>query len=292
MSPSQVDLAQVFKTVAQALEGQKDGLNQADDFNHDHGDHITSAFELIAQAVQEKPQATPSEQLAYAGQKLDQSASSGSAKLYAQGLQRAAAQLQGQPAVTESNALSLVQALLGATDLPASTALAPQEATISGGRGVKRKPTPLDSILAAGSAYMDAKKEGASPLETLVKIFVSGGSSGGSRDREESGKIVGQTIIQAIQLLLGQGEDKPEKKPASKPKPKPKTPVKKPAKKPAAKPKTPEKKPAKKPTVKPKPAAKPKPKPKPAAKPKKPSDGGDASVSTKPKPKPKPKPKS
>jgi hypothetical protein len=37
---NQINLASLFKTVAGNLAGQKENLNNADTYNHDHGDHM------------------------------------------------------------------------------------------------------------------------------------------------------------------------------------------------------------------------------------------------------------
>ncbi len=264
MPESDVDLARLFGAATQALQGEQDALNAADSFNHDHGTHMLESFQLITQAVEEKRAAAPAEQLAYASQKLEQNAASGSAKRYAQGLARAAARLQGQRALTGETALGLVQALLS-EEQPEGPAELQVKGKAPAGSG-------LDTLLAAGSAYMQAKQEGGSALEALLEAVVAGKSK--PSHQSQSDKVVGGTLINIIGELLGLDQPKP------KPKPKPKPSSKKP--KPASKPK-PEAKP------KPKPAAKPKPKPKPAAKPK---PKPEATVKPKPKPAAKPKPRS
>jgi hypothetical protein len=112
-----IDLGKLFQTVTGALIQNKDNLNSADTNNHDHGNNMVSAFELITKAMQEKKGANPADQLAYASQVLSQQ-SSGSAQLYAKGLSQASQKLQGQQ-VTPDNAMILVQSLLGVDEAPA-----------------------------------------------------------------------------------------------------------------------------------------------------------------------------
>lgn len=121
---SNVDLAKLFNAVTLALKESKESLNEADDYNHNHGDNMVNNFQLITKALKEKKSEDVSEQLAYASQSLSQRSESGSAQLYSQGLSQAAEQLRGQPGITADNAMSLVQALMGA----GSTASAPQAA--------------------------------------------------------------------------------------------------------------------------------------------------------------------
>ena len=110
---SQADLTKVFSAVTRTLQENQSTLNSADDYNHNHGDNMVDTFRTITQAVREKKNSQPAEQLAYASQKLSQQAQSGSAKLYAQGLDQAAARFQGQSGITADNALQLVQSLMG-----------------------------------------------------------------------------------------------------------------------------------------------------------------------------------
>lgn len=312
MPESGVDLIKLFGSVAEALDKEKDALNEADSYNHDHGDNMVQSFKVITAALEQKQGASPAEQLAFAGEALKQSSSSGSAQTYSQGLSRAAEKLRGQPAVTGENAMSLVQALLSGGEEPTVEApgLGLVQALLDGGgdqapetaelKGKKSSKTPLETLLSAGSAYMEAKADGDTALEALMKAYTAG-----TQTKKPSQKIVGGTLIEVISNMLG-GEETETKKPASKPKKpaskpaaKPKKPAAKPAskpKKPAAKPKKPAtkpaarpKKPATKPAAKPKPETSARPKPKPAAKPK---PATKPSIKPKPAAKPKPKPKS
>lgn len=113
MTTKGIDLSKLFGTVASALVENKDALNQSDTYNHDHGDNMVEIFEVITQAMKEKSSATPAEQLAYASQLLQAKSKSGSAKLYAEGLQEASTKLQGKKTVTSNSAVTLLEALMG-----------------------------------------------------------------------------------------------------------------------------------------------------------------------------------
>jgi hypothetical protein len=110
--PNQLNLANLFQSVAGSLTAQKENLNAADAYNHDHGDNMVQVFNVISQAMQAKQNATPADQLAYASELLRQQ-QSGSAQLYAQGLSQASKEFQGQQQVTPDNTINLIQALLG-----------------------------------------------------------------------------------------------------------------------------------------------------------------------------------
>jgi hypothetical protein len=113
MSEQEVDLTGLFNAVTKALKTEQGSLNEADSYNHDHGDNMVKNFKVITKAVKQKQGASPSEQLSYASEVLAKKSSSGSANLYSQGLAQAATQLMGQSSVNSSNAMNMVQALIG-----------------------------------------------------------------------------------------------------------------------------------------------------------------------------------
>ena len=71
---NQINLASLFKNVASSLSEQKETLNKADTYNHDHGDNMVEIFTVISQAMQAKRNASPADQLEYASQLLRQKA--------------------------------------------------------------------------------------------------------------------------------------------------------------------------------------------------------------------------
>ena len=115
MATQSVDLSKLFGAVAQTMLQNQSTLNEADTYNHDHGDNMVQTFEVITQAMKEKSNATPAEQLAYASQLLSAKSQSGSAKLYAQGLQDASKKFVGKTSITPSNGTTL-DSLLAAAD--------------------------------------------------------------------------------------------------------------------------------------------------------------------------------
>lgn len=137
MATKSIDLSQLFGAVANTLVQNQSNLNEADTYNHDHGDNMVQIFETITQAMKEKGNATPAEQLAYASQLLSAKTQSGSAKVYAEGLSDAAKKFQGKTAVTPNNATTLIQALLGTQNkIPATLPVKPQarpQASAGGG---------------------------------------------------------------------------------------------------------------------------------------------------------------
>ncbi len=112
MANGQVDLLQLFQAAAGALQQNQSSPNQADSYNHDHGDNMVSTFNTIVQALQQKQASKPAAQLKYVSQQLQQNATSGSGKMYADGFAQAANQFKNS-SITLENILPLILMILG-----------------------------------------------------------------------------------------------------------------------------------------------------------------------------------
>ncbi len=232
---SSIDLAKLFGTVAKTMVQNQSALNAADDYNHDHGDNMVQIFEVITKAMKEKSSATPAQQLAYASQLLEQKATSGSAKLYAEGLSNASAQLGKAKTVTADNAMTLIQSLLGAS----GTVAAPQAQSAgadlagdllgsllgggtasnsgssaggdllgsllggltgqstSGGQSAQQG-IDVGQLLNAGMAFAQAKQSGRSNLDAILNAVVSSSKMNTTAARTQSGTLVANTLLQAL----------------------------------------------------------------------------------------------
>jgi hypothetical protein len=174
MPTSEIDLTTLFNTVAKELKNNQTLLNEADDFNHNHGDNMVKNFKVIMKALKEKKDAPPTDQLEYASQALQKRSTSGSAQLYAQGLAKAAESFQGQRAVTPENALTLVQALMGAGK-PAQPEPPVNQATSGDMMGQL-----LGSLLGGGMTPSSSPAEGNQPTDNMgdfLGSLLGGGSS-------------------------------------------------------------------------------------------------------------------
>jgi hypothetical protein len=230
MAASKIDLAKLFGTVAKTMAQNKTDLNQADTYNHDHGDNMVQIFEVITQAMKEKKSAAPADQLAYASQILRAKSQSGSAKLYAEGLSDAAAQYKGTKAITPSNAITLIQTLLGAqgTVQSPSTSSDPLGGLLAGLSGSSQtgtesgsdllgsllggltgaKPTEgsnqqggqldIGQLLNAGMAFAQTKQSGGSTLDGIMNAVMSSSRMSGVDHRTQSGTLVANTLMQVI----------------------------------------------------------------------------------------------
>ncbi len=234
--PNQLNLANLFKSVAGSLSTQKENLNHADTINHDHGDNMVEVFNVISQAMQAKKDADPADQLEYASQLLRQQ-KSGSAQVYAQGLSQASQEFQGQKKISPDNAINLIQALLGGgqastaqpqsgmgnllgsllgggttvTQQPQSGASDLLGMLLGGGNQAQAQPqnpqasTGLDAgdLLNAGMAFMNTKSQGGNNMQAIVNALVSSSAMGNSEHRSQSGALVVNSILQAIGGMSG-----------------------------------------------------------------------------------------
>jgi hypothetical protein len=210
---NKIDLAKLFGAVAGNLGNQREALNQADTYNNDHGDHMVEIFEVVTQAVKEKKNATPADQLAYASEILRRK-QSGSAQVYANGLAQAAQQFQGQ-AVTTDNAGMLLQSLLGGGQTPATPSqgmggggdmLGALLGGLTGQSGQQQgadNGLDMGDLLSAGMAFMNAKQQGGSTAEAAINALMSSSPLGQSSHRKESGSLVANTIMQVLGSMSG-----------------------------------------------------------------------------------------
>jgi len=232
-----IDLSALFGSVAKTMAQNQSQLNTADTYNHDHGDNMVQIFEVITQAMKEKQNAAPADQLAYASQLLRAKSQSGSAQLYAEGLSDAATQFQGAKAINTNTAMTLIQTLLGAQgSVPASGGgsgdmLGSLLGGLMGGQqpsaqaqggggdllggllgglmGGEQASSPqtqtggdgkidIGDLLNAGMAFAQAKQSGGSNLDAILNAVVSSSKMGDSAHRSQSGALVANTLMQVV----------------------------------------------------------------------------------------------
>ncbi len=112
MSQNRVDLVSIFQSINQTLAQNQPALNQADEYNHDHGTNMVQTFQTITNSLQQKQGKSDSSALSYAAKNLSKNSTSSSGQLYAQGLTQAATQFKGK-SVDSKGALDLLQTLIG-----------------------------------------------------------------------------------------------------------------------------------------------------------------------------------
>lgn len=204
--PGQIDLLSLFKKASKSLAQNKDSLNQADSYNHDHGDHMVEIFEVITQAMKQKKTAQPADQLEYAAQLLREKSTSGSGKLYAQNLEKAAKDIVGKE-VNVGTVMTILQSLMGAKNEAAKPAGGDMLASLLGqlggsGEGQVGQGIDLGDILNVGMQVMSAKNEGKGGLEALTGALLSGSQMAESDYRSQSGEIVTQALLGALGSMM------------------------------------------------------------------------------------------
>ena len=113
----ELDLSKVFSAVSQKLVENQESLNNADSHNHDHGTNMVNTFKLIEEALETKKDENASDQLAYASKILREKSSSGSAMLYADGLENASQAFEGKT-FDRAGIGTLLNALMGSSQSP------------------------------------------------------------------------------------------------------------------------------------------------------------------------------
>ena len=223
---SNIDLLKLFQTASKTLGKNRESLNQADDYNHDHGDNMVQVFEVITDALKDKKKAAPAEQLAYAAELLQQSSKSGSAKFYSQSLANAAQKFQGKQ-VTGENVVQLIQTLLGGgqstqtnqqpADNAASVGAELLGSLLGGGQAASQQPSSsnlgaelLGSLLGGGAAASGQQQAAGAGGDALGSLLggLMGGSSQQASDGLDAADLLnaGMAFMQAKQQGKDTGE--------------------------------------------------------------------------------------
>jgi len=229
MATNQIDLLSLFNKVSKVVKENKTSLNKADSYNHDHGDHMTEIFEVITQAMKEKKNADPADQLEYAADLLRGKVKSGSGNLYAEGLGSAAKQISGKD-LNVGTVMSMLQTIMNAGQgtttqsqsgggllgsLLGGLASAQQEddgldlgdlmgAFAGGGSTDSQNGMDLGDLVGAGMKILNATKGNESGLESLAGSLLSGTKMEESDYRKQSGQLVTSTMLKALTAMLDQ----------------------------------------------------------------------------------------
>lgn len=242
MANGQINLLDLFGQVSKTMQKNQKKLNEADSYNHDHGDHMVETFDVISQAMKEKKNADPADQLEYAAKLLRNQAGSGSGKLYAEGLKKAAKTVTGKE-LNAGTILSVLQTIMGAGGKSADASggggllgsLMGQEAgsassggdllgsllgqssggssgggdllgSLLGGLGgagdSSQEGLDLGDLLGAGMDYMSSKQSGKSDMEALTGALLKGATMTQSPHRAQSSELVTSTLLKALSTMM------------------------------------------------------------------------------------------
>ncbi len=194
---SNIDLVKIFSAVAQTMVENKTTLNEADDYNKNHGDNMVDIFTMITGAMKEAPQGNVASGLSTASELLaGDKKKSGSADMYAKGLAQAAEYFKDQD-LDASQMLPLLQTILGGGEASvtkgAGGLLDSLVGSIGGDDGLD-----LGDILSAGAAFMEAKESGDSNLEAAMDAVISSSKMGESPHRAQSSKLVADVLLKTL----------------------------------------------------------------------------------------------
>jgi hypothetical protein len=210
-----LDLADVFQAVSGNLVQKQTSLNQADEYNHNHGDNMVEIFGAINEAVEAKRGKKPSTQLAYASELVGKRSQSGSAKLYASGLAKASKQFRGKSLTPD-----MISTLLGSLFGGAAGGQAPVQPSSGGagdllggllggmasgqGAGNQAPGLPTDllgSLLGGGGGAPVQESTGATGDLLGSLLSGAGGQGGGSQPGLDMGDIIsgGMAFMQSQQ---------------------------------------------------------------------------------------------
>jgi hypothetical protein len=190
-----VDLVKLFSAVASTLEENQQALNQADQYNQDHGDHMVEIFQMITGALKDTPQGDVSGGLKKASKLLSEK-DSGSAAMYAKGLAQAAKYFKDQN-LDASQLMPLLQTLLGGGEASVSKDAGGLLDSLVGSLGGEDGLDMAD-ILTAGAAFLQSKQQGDSNLEAAVDALISSSKMGETPYRAQSSKLVADTLLQSL----------------------------------------------------------------------------------------------
>jgi len=231
MSQNHIELASLFQSVTQSLAQNQQALNQADEYNQDHGTNMVRSFQTITRALQEKQGKPDSTALSYAARKLARTTTSKSGQLYAQGLSQAATQFKGKQ-VDERGAMQLLQTLIGGGQAPQGDILGTVLGGMAGGQPTQAQAGGDDLLGAllggmAGSqpaqSQAGAQAQGGDMLGALLGGLAGGGTSGGGLQdgldmgdllqagmaffqAKQSGGSTMQALLQAFMAVSGMGK--------------------------------------------------------------------------------------
>jgi hypothetical protein len=187
MPQNRVDLVNIFQSVTQTLAHNQQELDHADEYNHDHGTNMVQTFKTITNSLQQKQGKSDSSALSYAAKKLAKNTTSGSGKLYAQGLTQAATKFKGK-SVDSKGALDLLQTLIGGGQT------SPQSTQSTGGDLLG---TLLGQMTGGGQSQPSGTNQpGGDMLTSLLGQVTEGGQSQPTQTSGSGGDLLGTLLGQ------------------------------------------------------------------------------------------------
>lgn len=200
MAQTQIDLAKLFQAVLQGVQQNQTALNQADTYNHNHGDNMVQIFQQVNQALAKKKNASTAQQLSYASRMLQRNAQSGTGKVYAQGFAKAAGDFKGTE-ITLDKILPLLQVILGGGQTTRNDNLLNSLLGALGGSQGTSSVSGNQLVQLLGSLLGSSSGQGSDALGSLVSTLLGGSPMAQSSHRTQSSQIVTQALLQVLSQL-------------------------------------------------------------------------------------------
>ncbi len=206
------DLSVLFQAALDCLIEQRQVLNQVDEFNNNHGDHMVEIFQAAVAAARQEDQTDLAEAMENASLALRGLAGNGSASVYARGLEQFARQFR-QHSITLDDLLFYGQNLLREENnreqaapgsVPSGTVLKALASGLTGWsqseseKAGKAHSLSLGALFELGMAYLQARGRGGSKVEILADAAASASPLGALPHRYQSGKLAIQSLLQAM----------------------------------------------------------------------------------------------
>jgi dihydroxyacetone kinase-like protein len=196
-----LDIANLFGAALNAVNDNREQLNGMDETNHpNHGDNVAHNLGIVKSTLESQQSQTPSDALRLAAQRLNEQGRGSTAPQYAQGLQQAANQFQGQQSLSNEDMGLLLHSMLGAgSQQPGAmgamlTGQTQQAAPGSGDLVSKLAPAAME--------FMRAKSSGASTqsaaMQAAMRAVMGGNPLQASTPGGASGGLIAQSIMKSL----------------------------------------------------------------------------------------------
>lgn len=177
-----------------AVNNNRDQLNSMDETNHpNHGDNVAHNLSIIKSTLESQQSQNPSDALRLAAQKLNEQGRGSTAPQYAQGLQQAATQFQGQQNLSNEDVGLLLHNMLGAQPSGGVPGISGQTQQAAPGSG-----DLVSKLAPAAMQFMRAKASGASTQSAAMQAMMGGNPLQASSPGGASGGLIAQSIMKSL----------------------------------------------------------------------------------------------
>jgi hypothetical protein len=221
MQNSTADLSNLFGTALSAVRNNRQQINALDGYNGNHGDNMVHNLDIITQALRSEASQPPAVALETAARQLRTQGRGTTSQYYATGLTRAASQLRGKSALSNTDVTKLTHTMLGsvparggyaaqASPQAASTSVLDSLLGLATGATASRAPAAaagsngfgLDDLMMAGARYLQAKQAGSDNMSAIaqaaVGAFTGNQQQQGYSPQSAAGGLIAQSVLGAL----------------------------------------------------------------------------------------------